>query len=803
MCRSLLACALLALFFLPLSGCSNGEGDSDDPGTPVVPDDDDSASDDDDSAGADDDDSAAPPAADSDGDGTPGDQDCNDDDAEIHPGATEVCDGVDNNCDGVTDQEDAADAPTWFEDVDGDGYGIDTSTQVACTQPHGFSAYSGDCNDADPSYHPGAAEADCTDPADYNCDGSVGYADVDTDGEPACEDCDDNDIAINSAATEACNGSDDDCDGQIDEEGATGESSWYLDADGDGYGRLSWPSVACDQPTGFVANSDDCDDLDASSYPGGPEVCDGADNNCDQVIDEGVTNTYYDDVDGDGYGDPSALVTGCFLPGGASANDQDCDDGEPSVHPGGVELCDGLDNDCDNNTDNGALDATTWYADSDGDGFGAPFTGTTSCSPVSGAVSNSLDCDDSSTGFGINPSAQEICDAASTDEDCDGLADDDDLEGADGRTTWYPDLDNDTYGDETDTGTLFCVPPVGLVMDNTDCDDSTTSTHPGGAEICDPADVDEDCSGTADDIDPGVTDQTTWYVDSDDDTYGANSDPGTTQCDAPTGTVAVQGDCNDGDDAVFPDSSGLCAAGPSCQALLSSGLGVVSGVYTVDSDGPTGSEPPYDVYCDQAMESGGWTLLLTANGPSTYWGNNSPNWSLPGTDTPPTGGPQDDDYHAAAYGTHVSDEIRLCYQDTGRCYTFTHSQSRTLQSFFTSGESFVDYSQGSSGYSDAGSSSSRDSYLSSLGVSAQSVNCYWLGINDTRSISSIGLVGDWNSGCNSSGHHDDLAIGVGLQSCHDQNSCSNGGSGHAAGRTRGFNGVDNSGVQGPWFVFGR
>ena len=71
----------------------------------------------------------------------------------------------------------------------------------------------------------------------------------------------------------------------------------------------------------------------------------------------------------------------------------------------------------------------------------------------------------------------------------------------------------------------------------------------------------------------------------------------------------------------------------------------------------------------------------------------------------------------------------------------------------------------------------------------------------------IGLLGDSNGGCSSlSGsvpHHDDLAIGLGLQSCRDNNGCANGGSGHAAGDSRGANGVDDSGNFGPWFVFGR
>ena len=108
--------------------------------------------------------------------------DCNDLDAESHPGAEEVCDGVDNDCDGVTDGEDATDALTWYEDGDGDGYGTTASLQTACDPPAGYALHDGDCDDADPAYHPGAAEADCTDSNDYNCDGSVGFDDADGDG---------------------------------------------------------------------------------------------------------------------------------------------------------------------------------------------------------------------------------------------------------------------------------------------------------------------------------------------------------------------------------------------------------------------------------------------------------------------------------------------------------------------------------------------------------------------------------------------------------------------------------------------
>ena len=128
---------------------------------------------------------------DMDGDGYPRSMDCDDNNAEVNPGAEESCDGADNDCDGSIDEGQPEDAPTWYVDVDGDGYGDYTDSQARCVQPHGYVSTGGDCDDTNALYNPSAIESDCTDPNDYNCDGSVGYADSDNDGFPACEDCDD------------------------------------------------------------------------------------------------------------------------------------------------------------------------------------------------------------------------------------------------------------------------------------------------------------------------------------------------------------------------------------------------------------------------------------------------------------------------------------------------------------------------------------------------------------------------------------------------------------------------------------
>ena len=146
--------------------------------------------------------------------------DCDDTDANVKPGADEVCDGIDNDCDGKVDGEDPGveDASTWYADTDGDGYGDDDSDTDACSQPSGFVAQGGDCDDTNAAIYPGAAEPDCTDPVDYNCDSVVAYADVDGDGYPECEDCDDTNADIFPGADETCDGADNDCDGLVDDD---------------------------------------------------------------------------------------------------------------------------------------------------------------------------------------------------------------------------------------------------------------------------------------------------------------------------------------------------------------------------------------------------------------------------------------------------------------------------------------------------------------------------------------------------------------------------------------------------------
>ena len=348
--------------------------------------------------------------------------DCDDARSAVNPGAIEVCNGTDDDCDGAVDEADAADAPTWYVDVDGDGWGTLDAVEAACDAPTGYAAYDGDCDDTDTRFNPGAVEADCADPADYNCDGSVAYADADADGYAACEECDDGDAAVSPGAVEVCNGTDDDCDGTVDEADAADASTWYADTDADGYGDAASTSVACDAPAGSVPDATDCDDGDAAINPGALERCNGVDDDCDTEVDEDSAidaDTWYGDGDGDGYGDAAVGTTACDAPSGYVADATDCDDARRLTHPGATEYCNTTDDDCDGVVDDGAADALTWWADGDADGYGDASTSTVDCSAPLGYVRDDDDCDD--TDGAVNPAATEVCNRV--DDDCDGTVD--------------------------------------------------------------------------------------------------------------------------------------------------------------------------------------------------------------------------------------------------------------------------------------------------------------------------------------------------------------------------------------------
>ena len=128
--------------------------------------------------------------------------------------------------------------------------------------------------------------------------------DADNDGFTEAEDCDDNNAEINPAAIEICDGLDNNCNADVDE-GLL--NIYFADLDADGFGDPLTDSVSCEIVIGFVLDNTDCNDADDTVYPGAAELCDGIDQDCDGVADNGLaTQTYYADVDGDGFGDPLA-----------------------------------------------------------------------------------------------------------------------------------------------------------------------------------------------------------------------------------------------------------------------------------------------------------------------------------------------------------------------------------------------------------------------------------------------------------------------------------------------------------------
>ncbi len=524
--------------------------------------------------------------------------DCQDADANVNPGSPEKCNNLDDNCNGQTDEG---------CDDDGDKYcdasmAYDSTKAPILVCPSG----PGDTDDTDPSINPAGQEI--CDGKDNNSNAQVdegcdddgdGYCDANmyTIGKPpVCpsggNDCDDTAPSINPGMQEDCGTPyDDNCNGSNNDQNAKDCQPFFFDADSDKWGTNSSKCLCVPLNQYKAINPGDCNESDPAINPGAAEICDGIDNNCDKVIDEGC------DVDGDGYCHTGATVVG--NPTVCKNGINDCDDTNPNVNPGKAEICgNGKDDNCyGSQNDQDALGSVPFYQDLDGDTYGSTFSAKF-CSP-SGTytATNSADCDDSKKA--VNPAATEICD--NLDNNCNGTTDegcDDDLDGQcdanmkfsgpvaicpngsgdcddtnpavfKGKSQEICDNIDDNCNGKTDDGcdddkdgycdaayTVITPLPTICPKGAGDCDDLNSDQNPGATEVCG-NNIDDNCNGSQNDLNAAGC--TTYYFDGDSDTYGLSGSTGKCLCTVSGSYKATKlGDCDETSAAINPAATEIC-----------------------------------------------------------------------------------------------------------------------------------------------------------------------------------------------------------------------------------------------------
>jgi hypothetical protein len=388
----------------------------------------------------------------------------------------EVCDGLDNDCNDVVDDG--------FQDSDLDGIADCLENDK---DGDGILDFQDNC--------PGVTNSDQLD-TDLDMAGNACDPDDDNDQSGDWDDCAPLNKEIYPGAEEICNALDDDCDSLVDE--------GFVDSDFDALSDCVDPD---DDNDGFL-DEEDCLPGDASAFPGAPELCDGVDNNCNDVADEsyldtdddGIADCVDEDLDGDGVENgvdncPTQVNPGQGDSDGDGTGDLCDPDTDGDGIPDGVDTCpalfnpgqhdldsDGLGDLCDLDIDGDGLDnqddncplvanlaqedqdedGTGDACDLDGDGDGSPDS--KDCAPLDPYVF---------------PEAEEVCDGS--DNNCNGAFDegfaDHDLDGF--KDCVDPDDDGDGY------------------KDTADCEPLLPAINPGAKETCNG--LDDDCNDVVDD----------------------------------------------------------------------------------------------------------------------------------------------------------------------------------------------------------------------------------------------------------------------------------------------------------------
>ncbi|MFT7622442.1 MAG: hypothetical protein ACI9WU_001615 [Myxococcota bacterium] len=466
-----------------------------------------------------------------DNDATLDDLDCQPKNPNVYIGAQDVCDGIDNDCSGAADEG--------FPDSNGDG-------QADCVS-----------NDDDGDGFPDAVD-NCpgvTNPGQENSDndllGNACDTDDDNDGSPDDEDCAPTNPAVSPNAPEACDGFDNNCNLEIDEDQPDTDDDGMadcVDTDDDGDGipdnfdncpldanpnqtnsdtDLIGDACDTDDDNDLSLDGDDCAPTNGAVHPAAVETCDGVDNNCSGAIDEG-----FGDIDNDGQGDcvdsdddgdgvvdtldncatipnPGQDNSDTDLLGDAcdpdddndgSLDADDCAPVDKDVHPGATEICDGFDQNCVDGADDG-------FPNTDADSEADCVDGDDDNDGVGDAVDN---CPLHDNPLQENADFDQQGDACDADDDNDGAPDTGDCaplnaainpsaieicDGIDnncssGPDDGYPDFDQDTIADCVDfddDGDLY--------PDAIDCDPFNGAVNPGATENCD-NDIDDDCDPT-------------------------------------------------------------------------------------------------------------------------------------------------------------------------------------------------------------------------------------------------------------------------------------------------------------------